>query len=89
MVSEDSRPARNGHPEKLSSEPSHDIITSVPLPLKEKGAKQQKIFQSFWLKLTILLFSLLVLLAGGWSFLNRLGAPKFWPESMPERPHLQ
>ena len=97
MVSEDSRPARSGHPAQLSNEPSQDIITSVPHPLKEKGGKPQKIFRSPWLKLTILLFSLLVLLAGGWSFLNRLSQrasppqqviPEISPseESRPRRP---
>ena len=72
MVSEDPRSTRNGHPTRPSSEPSHDIITPVPLPLKEKGGRQLKIFQSPWLKGALLLIALFVLLAGGWSFLNRL-----------------
>jgi tetratricopeptide (TPR) repeat protein len=44
----------------------------VPLPLKEKGRSQHTVFQSSRLKGAILLIALLVLLAGGWSFLNRL-----------------
>lgn len=80
MVSNDSRPARNGHSTQLSSKLSQDIITPVPLSLKR--GKQQTIFQSPWLKLTILFLSLLVLLAVGWFFLNRLSHRASLPQQI-------
>ena len=96
MVSEEPREGLKGTT-KPSSEPSHDIITPVPLPLKEKGGRQLKLFQSPRLKGAMLLIAFLVLLAGGWSFLNRLSQrssparqilPEISPmkESRPQRP---